>query len=62
MKLLRNNRICRTRCRLPSAFCPGATLLAIKRLQRSVIPASTLEGPPAADPQRRSPVEQTRGI
>jgi len=32
---------------------PALARQAIKRLQRSVIPASTLAGPPAADPQRR---------
>jgi hypothetical protein len=40
-------------CGLPSAFCPGALRRAIKRLQRTVVLASTLARPPAADPQPR---------
>ena len=41
------------RCELPSAFWPALSRLAIKRLQRTVVHASKLARPPAADPQRR---------
>jgi hypothetical protein len=49
------------RCEFPSAFCPGASRLAIKRLQRTVGSASKLANPPAADPQRRS-AAQKKGL
>ncbi len=40
------------RCELPSTCCPGASRQAIKRLQRTAVPASKLACTPAADPQR----------
>ncbi len=46
------------RCALPSAFWPALTRLAIKRLQRTVVPASKLACTSAADPQRRSIIER----
>ena len=38
-------------CGFPSAFCPALMRLAIKRLQRTAVPASKLARPSAADPQ-----------
>ncbi|MBU4143305.1 hypothetical protein KJ590_04930 [Patescibacteria group bacterium] len=41
------------RYELPSAFWLALTRLAIKRLQRTAVPASKLACTSAADPQRR---------
>jgi hypothetical protein len=39
--------------RIPIRFLSGAARLAIKRLQRTAVPASKLACPSAADPQLR---------
>ncbi len=41
--------------RIPIRFLSGASRLAIKRLQRTAVPASKLACPSAADPQHVMP-------
>jgi hypothetical protein len=44
--------------RIPIRFLSVASRLAIKRLQRTVVPASKLSCPSAADPQHVETVEK----